>query len=114
MTRKKKKKNKDRTKLNDLAYVDYNVCVEKIKKWCDEHGTERDKDFFSFGLTFALSMACSNYIKYGAEIEDSEAKTLENSMKIIEKYNILDVFMDMDNIDYMFVEEYSVWNNQIN
>jgi hypothetical protein len=113
-TKKKTKERKNRTRLNDLAYVDYNVCVEKVKKWCDEHGTERDKDFFSFGLHFALSMACSNYIKHGVEIDDFEAETLEDSMRVIDKYNIVDVFMDMDNIDYMFMEEYSIWNNQIN
>ena len=99
---------------SELIYVDYNVCREKIVKWCDEHGTKRDKDFFNFGIHFALSMACSNYIKFGIDITPSETNALELCMEIIEKYKITDVFMDMDNIDYMFLKEYEVWNNPIN
>jgi hypothetical protein len=104
---------KENLRRNNLVFIDYAVCVEKICKWCEEEGTIRDKDMFMLGTRFALALSCSNYIKHGIEIDDLETEALEACMETIEKYKITDVFMDMDNIDYMFMEEYSIWNNQI-
>lgn len=109
----KEKNQREKLKANELIYIDYAVCVEKICKWCETNGTVKDKDMFLLGTRFAIAMACSNYIKHGVDIEDIEAEALEECMKTIEKYGMVDVFMDMDNIDYMFLEEYSIWNNVI-
>lgn len=111
---KKHQKQKERLKANDLVFVDYAVCVEKVLNWCDTKGTVRDADMFMLGTKFALAMTCSNYIKHGIDISNDEANGLEECMRTIEKYGITDVFMDVDNIDYMFLEEYNIWNNIIN
>ena len=104
---------REKLRANDLIYIDYAVCLEKLYKWCEEHGTKRDKDMLLLGTRFALALSCSNYIKHGIEVSDTEYDALEECMKIIEKYNMIDIFMDMGNIDYMFMEEYSIWNNNL-